>query len=231
MTASRIFSHSTGEALKLVERPSIQEIYEWLGCFALCLRTTNKKVRLTGRDGPLALPTVFDLPWTSPGFSEKVAIPFSVPSSQSNGLPLENKDSWLGWLNFTTLHMTDPTFLEEGEWCGYYAYKSSILPQFDPPMRNIKFYADPSQQANETYTISAVGRDAVGKFVLRGQISRFDGAASLRKTYAGAHSWTWSCQMTPFGIFGAWSSRYDQRILGWLWLWKSSWTDGIERGG
>lgn len=125
--------------------------------------------------------------------------------------------------------MADPAFLEEGEWCGYYAYAGPTTPVFDPAMRNIKFHVNLDGQAKDKYAISAVGEDSVGRFTLEGHIYNVDGMALLRKTYISAHSWMWWCHMTPFGLFGRWGWIVDERPLGWVWLWKSSWTDGSRR--
>lgn len=179
----------------------------------------------------LAPITVFDLPWTSPGFHKRVAIPFSALWSRSSENRLRRKDSLSEWLNSTTLYMTNPAFLEEGEWCGYYARNHGGLPLFDPPMRNIKFNVSPETRDRATCDISAVGTDDVGKFVLKGSISRTNGTGPLWKTYyVGALCWTCGFWMTPFGLFGRWHGGPNRTILGWFWLWKSSWTGGGKGG-
>ena len=116
--------------------------------------------------------------------------------------------------------MTSKSFIEEGEWAGFYSMSIGPLhPRpFDPPMRGIRFQVcdDPELPAR---TLDAKGEDGVGSFRLFGKIALNTGEITLEKQYDGqGPHWDWFCLMTPFGIAGTWGS---DDWGGWVWLWKA----------
>ena len=119
--------------------------------------------------------------------------------------------------------LTSATFLEEGEWVGYYSSGLVLVVRreirFDPPMHSIRFNV--LQQSPGIFELQADGIDNVGTFTLRGHVQSI-GKVSMVKTYAAGLSWRWDARMTPFGIIGAWGS--GGTIFGNFWIWKKEWS-------
>lgn len=174
-------------------------------------------------------------------FSEKNARSLSIPLPSPFKIPfpadfLPIPFSEITCQDFTTSHlreMTSKSYLEEGEWVGYYSYNSDLsyhVP-FDPPMTGIHLTVVPTPHESEadvqTMQITAQGRDKVGTFRLEGKISS-TGEVKCKKIYdLGSWWWDWNATMTPFGIVGNWgrNEAWDQDGQGCLWLWKMKWSE------
>jgi hypothetical protein len=141
-------------------------------------------------------------------------IPFSKP-------PLNNlQSSYLPT-------MTSKSFLEDGEWVGYYTVPSTPLnpARFDTPVHGIKFVTRPDP-LGDAFKIKGSGKDSHGDFELVGLIA-FNGKVELRKSIRTDYRnppQGWHGQMTPFGIVGHWGRFH--RNGGELWLFKKEWMDG-----
>ena len=130
-----------------------------------------------------------------------VPVPFSSTMSSFSHLPV----------------MNSPSFLQNGEWVGYYNYTMDFSrTQWDPPMTGIRFTADPD---NGNFAVKASGVDSVAGFTLTGSVEP-NGDIQMRKDYGMFH-WDWHGSMTPFGIIGTWGQRNTPR--GYFWLWKREW--------
>ena len=165
--------------------------------------------------GSLSLPS----PWTIP-FHEHMNLPAPFAHSTPK--------------NFGTSHlscMTKKSFLESGEWGGYYSLPSggfNLYETFDPPMYGIKLSITANHHRGELLDIKGTGgEDAVGSFMLDGNINVENGLLHLQKKYANyGPTWIWKGYLSPFGIVAAWGKQ------GWgglVWLYKTSWIDN-ERG-
>ena len=165
-------------------------------------------------------PSAVDIPMQPIDSTYQLPLPFHSIYTD----PYIVEDPWTVWLSRHIEKMSEPDQLGKGQWCGYYSYDGARA--FDPPMLGIQFSVDqnPSPGSGLTSRIRAQGHDGIGQFTLEGGISR-QGELRLRKTYAGAHSFDWTCFMTPFGIFGRWGTvgRNIFRQGGKLWLWKCEW--------
>jgi hypothetical protein len=113
--------------------------------------------------------------------------------------------------------MTSASFLQSGEWVGYYNCGLNLeRAHWDPPMKGIRFTADPEIGP---YAWKASGIDRVAPFTLTGSIEPH-GNVAMRKDYPGFH-WDWTASMTPFGIVGTWGHMNVPQ--GQIWLWKKEW--------
>ena len=127
---------------------------------------------------------------------------------------------------FSTCHiqkMVNATFLEDGEWVGYYSIFGPPM-MVDPPMTGIYFETIPedheySHLSLESFRVHARGTDSIGDFTLSGWMEKQTGNFEITKQYIGSHSWSWTGLMTPFGLVGMWGESAD-----WFWLWKRAWT-------
>ena len=125
--------------------------------------------------------------------------------------------------------MTQPDFLEDGEWVGFYCYSIGVgdddPAQIDPAMEGIHFQVT-QEDASDLLLINGRGRDGVGPFGLRGRCSRRSGRVEMEKNYeATLVRWRWRGAITPFGITGSWES--GPAWGGWFWIWKRSWTQSL----
>ncbi|KAG0646359.1 hypothetical protein D0Z07_8118 [Hyphodiscus hymeniophilus] len=118
--------------------------------------------------------------------------------------------------------MTSRSFLESGEWVGYYDYSMNLRrARWDPHMKGIRFAAAPEFGR---WAFKASGSDGVGDFTLEGTVV-MNGEIEMKKiyiNYPGQLSWDWKASMTPFGIVGTWGQRLQQH--GYFWLWKRGWS-------
>ena len=130
-------------------------------------------------------------------------------------------------------HMTAASFLEDSEWCGYYSlsdrtplqYFGSGQISFDPPMYDINFSVDRSEDSNQKKGVLNVtgtgGMDGVGTFTLSGTIDTKDGTLSMVKAYDNdGLSWNWRGVLTPLGLVAQWG---EPDWGGWVWMWKATW--------
>ena len=147
----------------------------------------------------------------------------SIPLHSIMDVPLPFSPSTA--TNFSSCHlaqMTTKDSIESDEWTGFYSIKN-ILGEpitFDPPMRNIRFVATANTTDAGILTMHGTGKDAVGAFVLDGELVRKTGQMRLQKVYAGGFPvWDWACLMTPVGIVDSWGRNF---FGGWIWLWKNS---------
>ena len=121
--------------------------------------------------------------------------------------------------------VTEPEFLEDGEWVGYYCYSIgglSTTPQIsDSEMKGVYFRTVP-EGSNGILQLTSKGQDGVGPFTLTGRVSGTTGLLLMNKVYEGGHpTWNWKGALTPFGIAGSWG---DMSFGGWFWLWKRAWS-------
>jgi hypothetical protein len=134
---------------------------------------------------------------------------------------------WRTWLATRRAEMCTTSFLTSGEWVGYYSYYgyNTIDPRvirrrqatFDAAMTNIHF------QVRENGDVHADGRDSVGTFLFRGAM---DGQGLLTgRKYYSATWFYWDLSMTPFGLYGLWSTDglNSRQLGGTVWLWKKEW--------
>ncbi|KAE9373734.1 hypothetical protein N431DRAFT_466006 [Stipitochalara longipes BDJ] len=113
--------------------------------------------------------------------------------------------------------MTSASFLQSGEWVGYYNCTLNLKrARWDPPMKGIRFIADPDAGP---YAWKASGIDNVAPFTLAGSISP-NGNVVMRKDYPGFY-WNWNVSIAPFGIVGTWGQGNIPH--GQVWLWKREW--------
>lgn len=154
-----------------------------------------------------------------------LAVPdsYSIPFSDFMDLPLPFTED--ATENFATCHlrqMTEPSFLEDGEWAGYYSVDigEESTTTFDPPMHNIRFIVgEPNEESLPI--VGTGGRDGVGSFTLDGVMDSNTGALMIKKDYDnyGPH-WIWTGFLTPFGIIASWGTA---TWGGWVWLYKEEW--------
>jgi hypothetical protein len=113
--------------------------------------------------------------------------------------------------------MTSASFVQSGEWVGYYNCTLTLKwARWDPPMKGIRFTADPDAGP---YAWKASGVDSVATFTLTGSVEP-DGNVVMKKDYP-TYYWDWNASMTPFGIVGTWGRGNTPH--GQVWLWKKEW--------
>ena len=154
--------------------------------------------------------------------------PWTVPFHETMDIAPPFTESVLQ--NFASCHlarMTDRSFLETGEWVGYYSVPSggfNLQETFDPPMSGLRFSVSTNDQDPELVDVTGYGGiDAVGPFTLTGSINVTNGLVNLRKEYTDkVLEWDWTGYLSPFGIVAAWGQS------GWgglVWLYEKSWVD------
>jgi hypothetical protein len=154
--------------------------------------------------------------------------PSRIPFQSFMNLPVPFSNSPLNNLQSSYLPtMTSKSFLEDGEWVGYYTVASTPLnpARFDTPVHGIKFVTRPDP-LGDAFKINGTGKCSHGDFELVGLIA-FDGKVELRKNIGTDYRnppQGWHGQMTPFGIVGHWVRFHRNR--GDLWLFKKEWMDG-----
>jgi hypothetical protein len=139
----------------------------------------------------------------------------------------DDGSAWRNWLAMKRVEMCTTSFLTAGEWVGYYSYYAyhAVDPNhimrrqstFDDAMTGIHF------EVLEDGSLRADGHDGVGSFRFRGTTDG-QGMVTGRKHYA-AHWYYWDLSMTPFGLYGLWSSDglNNRQLGGAIWLWKREW--------
>lgn len=151
---------------------------------------------------------------------------YSIPFGDFMDLPLPFTDD--APEAFAICHLrqtTSPSFLEDGEWGGYYSLPASPFQHggevmFDPPMDKIQFAVE-STDDSAVYIQGTGGSDRVGHFTLSGTVDTETGALSMVKQYVNdGPRWTWVGFLTPFGIIAAWGGGIWG---GWVWLYKAAW--------
>ena len=140
--------------------------------------------------------------------------------------PFAPADDGAGECPFVLRHVraaTEPAFVADGEWVGYYAHANSA--RVDPAMRRVRFYARAAAEATHLHADDAI--DDFGRFHLRGEICRTSGRLRMRKEYDAGFGWDWAGLATPFGMIGTWGSSYwgQENLGGWFWLWKKAWSE------
>ena len=108
-------------------------------------------------------------------------------------------------------------------WAGYHT--SSVLELRDPPMF-FKLNLVPPPAANgDAYKVyfCGEGADSGGSFLLEGSADSHTGVVIARKTYVGAHWWSWNGLITPFGMVGVWG--VESGAYGWWWIWPEEWSE------
>ena len=110
-------------------------------------------------------------------------------------------------------------------WAGYYTYSNILGEPRDPPMI-FKFDLVPppaiNGAAHKVYFLGE-GADSAGSFLLEGSADTHTGAVVARKSYVGAHWWSWLGVVTPFGMVGVWG--IDAETYGWWWIWPQEWSE------
>jgi hypothetical protein len=164
----------------------------------------------------------------SPTLTQAILPPSRIPFQSFMNLPVPFSKPPLNNLQSSYLPtMTSKSFLEDGEWVGYYTVMSTPLnpARFDTPVHGIKFVTRPDP-LGDALKIKATGKDSHGDFELAGLIA-FNGKVELRKSIRNDYRIQpqgWHGQMTPFGIVGHWA-RFHVIKPGELWLWKKEWLD------
>ena len=162
----------------------------------------NVGLRTAQRIMFIAPPTLNQIPFAD--LMTNIPVPFEPAAEQFNVCHLEK--------------MANKTFLEAGEWLGYYCSPHQAAWMFlDPPMRGIFFQVEDEFQGR-LLRLRASGFDAVGRFSLDGTCHTSTGDVNMTKQYVGAHRWIWRGNLTPFGIAGSWDGHNA-----WFWLWKADW--------
>ena len=110
-------------------------------------------------------------------------------------------------------------------WAGYYTNSNILGEPRDPPMI-FKFDLVPppaiNEAAHKVYFLGE-GADSAGSFFLEGSADTHTGAVVARKSYVGAHWWSWLGVVTPFGMVGVWG--IDAETYGWWWIWPQEWSE------
>jgi hypothetical protein len=144
--------------------------------------------------------------------------PYKIPFRDLLGTPIPFSSILLSGISHLPV-MASAAFLVSGEWVGYYNYSKVLAARWDPPMKEIRFTADPDAGP---FALKASGTDNVGGFTLEGTVNE-SGKVKLRKTYIGQDIyWVWDASMTPFGIVGTWGR--ETLPYGDFWLWKREWS-------
>ncbi len=123
--------------------------------------------------------------------------------------------------------MVESSFLENGEWVGFYCHSlgmmsHSMRPILDGEMQGIQFEVVGKAPGGALLVASSHGQDSIGQFHLWGSICPGSGLVTMCKSYMGGHPrWLWQGAMTPFGLAGSWG---DESYGGWFWLWKKAWS-------
>ena len=177
------------------------------------------------------IPRVQDLPWITDlknGLLPLAFPPTSPPSKSSRFVSYEE------WEADCVYRMTDPDFLEDGPWCGYWSYDGAPdhdLPsvQFADAIEGTVFSVRRVRRSSrnregDVYLVRGSYPDSADDFRLEGQYTR-DGCFTLGPP---EDFWGWRGRMTPFGMFGFWGSTDGSRIAGICWLWKKSWSDAAR---
>lgn len=114
------------------------------------------------------------------------------------------------------------SFLEDGEWVGYYSLRMDIMgASIDPPMKRIRFQTEEVDDHGKIM-LKSRGVDMVGGFDLTGWITT-EGKVRLNKDYAVGPQWDWDGMLGPLGIIGSWAS--SGRAHGMFWIWKKEWSE------
>ncbi|KAI9683543.1 MAG: hypothetical protein M1820_010918, partial [Bogoriella megaspora] len=71
------------------------------------------------------IPRLQDLPWIATGPDRKIPIPF--PPERSPDDPITPFVSWKDWEADCIHRMTDPDFIEDGQWVGYWSFDGAAL--------------------------------------------------------------------------------------------------------
>lgn len=113
------------------------------------------------------------------------------------------------------------SFLEDGEWVGYYNLGMDIMnASIDPPMQRIRFQTEEVDEHGKI-KLKSSGVDRVGGFDLTGWVRR-DGKVRINKDYAPGPQWDWDGMLGPLGIIGSWGT--GGRSYGMFWIWKKEWS-------
>ena len=126
--------------------------------------------------------------------------------------------------------MTEPAFLNDGEWVGFRVDTQQDEDDVGPRLQNVHFQA--------TATIWTVhlaaqdGREGDEPFTLQGDIDRSSGRVRMQQQFTTGDTdlWLWAGFITPFGMLGTWGTQYWglPHFMGWFWLWKKAWESGAE---
>jgi len=142
--------------------------------------------------------------------------PEKIPFGEILGIPVPFSSTGFSASSHLPV-MTSASFLQSGEWVGYYnCSRHLVRGRWDPPMKGIHFTADPDAGP---HAWKASGIDNIAAFTLTGSIAP-NGNVVMRKDYPGFH-WDWNASMTPFGIVGTWGRGNIPD--GQVWLWKRDW--------
>ena len=175
------------------------------------------------------VPRTRDLPWLLPRtMSGSLPMPFmeeTVPpaSTQSRG-PAMRLTDWDTWHQETISKMCETSFLEDGEWCGYWSYEEPsrrrrpARAEFADPVQRMVLRVvtnrRQSSRLNPGRKLLATYPESDNAFQLEGQITP-DGIFELGPP---GEFWMWKGRMTPFGLFGFWGSVDLAHIAGTCWV-------------
>ncbi|KAL9062271.1 MAG: hypothetical protein Q9157_009071 [Trypethelium eluteriae] len=198
--------------------------------FALAACTALLETHLDGEpDSDPQLPRIQDLPWITDIEKGVIPLPCAPPSSSEKP---NRFVSWSDWESDCIHRMTDPNWLEDGYWCGYWSFDGALVQgvprvQFADAVEGLVFRvhrARPSDRGPTPHRIRALYPNSGHNFHLEGEFTR-DGQFTMGPP---GDFWVWRGRMTPFGMFGFWGSTDWSRVAGICWLWKKSWSDAAR---
>ncbi|KAL9085098.1 MAG: hypothetical protein Q9165_007742 [Trypethelium subeluteriae] len=198
--------------------------------FALAACTSLLENHLDGEsDSDPQLPRIQDLPWITDSKNGKIPLPCAPPSSSEKP---NRFVSWSDWESDCINRMTDPDWLEDGYWCGYWSFDGALVQgvprvQFADAVEGLVFRVERARRSNRGSTphrIRALYPNSGHNFHLEGDFTR-DGRFTMGPP---GDFWVWRGRMTPFGMFGFWGSTDWSRVAGICWLWKKAWSDAAR---
>ena len=180
-------------------------------------------------DSEPQIPRLQDLPWIADVKDGLIPLPCTPAASDDKPSRFV---SWADWEADCIYRMTDPDFLEEGEWCGYWSFDGAAVQgvptlQFANAVESFNFRVQRvrrSSRRSTPYYIRGFYPSMGNHLHLEGNYTR-DGSFMLGPP---GDFWIWRARMTPFGLFGFWGSTDGSRIAGICWLWKKDWSDAAR---
>ncbi|KAI9662352.1 MAG: hypothetical protein M1821_008519 [Bathelium mastoideum] len=198
--------------------------------FALAACVSLLEDHLEGEaDSDPQIPRIQDLPWISDIENGIVPLPCAPASCNHKSSRFV---TWEEWEADCIYRMTDPDYLEDGQWCGYWSFDGAAVQgiptvQFADAIEGLVFRVSRLRRSSRhaaPQPIRGSYPNSGDDFHLDGHFTR-DGRFTLGPP---GDFWVWRGRMTPFGMFGFWGSTDWSRIAGICWLWKKSWSDAAR---
>ena len=183
------------------------------------------------------VPRLEDYPWHGKlDGGEMVPLPFMTRDDFD--IKVDSKYrlvSWEEWLTSKITEMSDPSYLAQSSWCGYWSFErhrryDSASIEFADAVEGLNIHALHHVEFPVPHTRRLVGTytEHTIDFHLEGYITpqgRF-------KLGPPGEFWAWMGWMTPFGLFGHWGGADGDQAAGACWLWQKTWTEepNKERG-